>query len=695
MDQKQQEQRRLFTFSITFMVLWLGWFVAGPILFPGLFPQKQPEEVAKAPGESDPDNDGDDAKVQSAEPGKEGEKPAAPAKPQLEEHLTKTVTLGSIDPQTGYGMKVTLTSVGASIQSALLNEDRYQNADRKYRKGPRPPLQLVGNNLAADAELSPLDRDRKPLTFDLSIERVDKQLKKIDRAASLKTVNWKVENLETDADNKDIYTSASFVARSPDGKLEITKSYRLNRIAKDKLAVAGVRDSDAAPYTLDVSVSFKNLTEKDDAEVVYTLQGPVGLPLENPDVARKYRDIKAGFLNDNGSVTAQTVTATEIVKAIDKGAVEDWTKPISYLGIDLQYFAALVVPGEPQLEKPYFARSRGVLVDKGTKKEHSDISVELTSKPLEVSAGKKVEHRLKLYLGPKREELLGTYEATGVFDYGWFGAISHLLVRLMRAFHSWGAPYGLAIVMLTVIVRCMLFPLSKKQAMSGKKMKDLQPLLNEIREKYKDDKQALATAQMELYRKANFNPFGGCLLVFLQLPIFISLYQAISNCIDLRLAVLLYIGDLSAPDAMFEFPFPLPWLGPDFNLLPLITMVLYYLQQKLFMPPPANEEAAMQMKMMNYMMIFFGFLFYHVPAGLCVYFIASSLWSMAERKVIEYLPDPPPPAPEQQLYDAQGKPIGPKPKEPGFLGKLFKQLQEAAELQQQLQKEEKHKRDKK
>jgi len=691
-QQKQVEQRRLFTFSITFMILWLGWFIVGPVLFPGLFPQKPPQEQVKV----DKDDEVGDAAAQVEAPVKDGEKPAE--KPKLEDHPTKTVVLGSNDPESGYGLKVKLTSIGAAIMSAEFNEERYRNADRSYQKVQRPPLQIVGTNIKPDEELEPLDRDRKPMTFDLSIERVDKQLKKIMRGASLKTMNWKVERTETDTDNKDLFNEVVFAATTPDGKLEITKTFRLNRLSKDALKQADIRNHDAAPYTLDVTLNFKNLT-KDDAEITYALQGPVGLPLENKDIARKYRDIKAGFLSEGGAITAQTMTASELVNAADKESIEEWTKPIGYLGVDLQYFAALVIPDESQLEKPYFARSRGSLIEKAKdKKEYSDVSVELISKDLEVEGNGNIEHKLKLYLGPKREDLLAAYNAEGVFDYGWFASISNLLVRLMRSFHSWGVPFGFAIVMLTICVRLLLFPLSKKQAMSGKKMKDLQPLLNELREKYKDDKQAMATAQMELYRKANFNPFGGCLLVFLQLPIFISLYQAISNCIDLRLAKFFYIQDLSGMDSLFEFPFALPWLGIDFNLLPLITMVLYYAQQKMFMPPPANEEAAMQMKMMNFMMIFMGFLFYHVPAGLCVYFIASALWSMAERKVIEFLPDPPPP-PKQELVDAQGRPVAEPKKPDGFFAKLFKQLQEAAEMQQQIQRqkeeEEKRKKDKK
>ena len=144
------------------------------------------------------------------------------------------------------------------------------------------------------------------------------------------------------------------------------------------------------------------------------------------------------------------------------------------------------------------------------------------------------------------------------------------------------------------------------------------------------------------------------------------------------MASFLWVDNLAAPDALFEMGFSIPFLGSDFNLLPLITVVLFYAQQKMFMPPPTTDEMAMQQKMMNFMMIFMGFLFYRVPAGLCVYFIASSAWGMSERKLLEYLPE---------------KPVDPaklekkKKKKDGFFGKLMKQMQEAADMQEQIKKQ--------
>lgn len=673
------DQKRNLAFGVVLLLLWIGWLTYGPVLFPGLFPVvPNPQQVAEkedvkadGPGELKAGN-GDVEKPAAANDAKP--KPADDAKTlKLPEHPVQTVVLGSLDQSTGYALQVDLTSVGASIASAALNDPRYVVTEKG---DPRPPLKVVGNHLKDDEKIGALDAKRKPLTLDTSVLELDLEFDRLDRNASAKSLSWELLGTTADADDKQVKSSAKFRLASPDGKLVITKTYKLNRMPKEILTERTAWDVTSAPYDLDVSILIEN--QSDSARKLdYVLQGPVGLPLENRDITSKFRDIKAGFMDSDNDLSPQTLTASELVKSLDKNAPQEWPRPFRYAGVDVQYFAALLVPSEPQFKDQYFVSIKPVVVEKAETKEHSDISLLMTSKTLDVPAQGHVEHKFKLFLGPKRQELLTSYGAEAVFDYGWFSSISHFLVWLLRSIHAWGIPYGIAIMMLTGIVRAFMFPLSKKQASSGKKMKELQPLLTELREKYKDDKQKQAQAQMELYNKAGFNPFGGCLLAFVQLPIFIALYQALNNCVDLRMAPFLYIDNLAAPDALFPLPFALPFLGQDFNVLPIVTLVLYFVQQKAMMPPPTNEEMAMQQKMMNYMLIFMGFMFYKVPAGLCVYFICSTLWGMGERKLIDLLPQKP-----IDMTKAS------EPPKEGFFQKMMRQAHEAADMQQQLQREQ-------
>jgi YidC/Oxa1 family membrane protein insertase len=194
-----------------------------------------------------------------------------------------------------------------------------------------------------------------------------------------------------------------------------------------------------------------------------------------------------------------------------------------------------------------------------------------------------------------------------------------------------------------------MFPLGRKQAMNAQKMQELQPEIKKIQEKYKKDMEARTKAQQELFRKHNYNPLSGCLVVFIQLPIFMGLYRSLMVDVELRDAPLIssairWCSNLAAPDMLCNWSWFMPaWvnsgagifgLGPYFNILPVFTIVLFILQQKMFMPPAADEQAAMQQKIMKYMMVFMGLMFFKVASGLCLYFIASSLWGLAERKLL-------------------------------------------------------------
>lgn len=667
------DQKRNLAFGVLLFVLWFGWLTYGPVLFPALFREVPVQKQVDKPDDAATDSSSDlVAKNGTEQPN--AQKPEANPK-ELPKHPTRTLVLGSMDQSSGYGLEVELSSIGASVKTATLNDPRYAITEKV---DPRPQLKVIGNHLTADKPLADLDPTRLPLTLDMTIPELDFEFEKLDRRAKSTTLNWEVIEVSPDVENKDITSAVTFQLESPDKTWAITKQFTLNRLPRDLVIDRANWDASTRPYDLNVKFNFHN-KGKQLQKIDYRLQGPVGMALENQNITSKFRDIKAGFLAKDGTLTTQTLTAAELIKNIDKNKVEEWAKPCRYIGVDTQYFAALLVPNESQIDNPYFTTAKAMAVTRGEKNEHSDISLTLASQPLEVKAEKSIAQELTLYLGPKRQELLAGHGAEAVFDYGWFGSISHYMVRLLQTFHGWSIPYGIAIMMLTAIVRAGMFPLSKKQAVSGKKMKELQPLLNEIREKYKDDKQKQGQAQMELYRKAEFNPFGGCLIAFIQLPIFISLYQALNNCVDLRMAPFLYIDNLAAPDALFRLPFTLPFLGDTFNLLPLVTMCLYFIQQKTMMPPPTNEEMAMQQKVMNYMLIFMGFMFYNVPSGLCVYFIASTVWGMSERKLIDYLPQP--------VVDLKKK-VDDAPAKEGFFAKLLRQAQEAADLQQQLKNED-------
>jgi YidC/Oxa1 family membrane protein insertase len=283
---------------------------------------------------------------------------------------------------------------------------------------------------------------------------------------------------------------------------------------------------------------------------------------------------------------------------------------------------------------------------------YANTSCRLFSKSFTLKPGEELKHQYTVFAGPKRPDLLASYQSAGnpaysLHDfvyYGWFGPIAQLMLGILHFFHGIVGNYGLSIIGLTMLVRGFMFPLSRRQAKSMAKMQELRPEMERIKEKFKGDQTKQAQAMQQLYRKYNVNPLGGCLQAFIQLPVFVGLYRGLAVDVELRGSPLFsqklhWCSNLAAPDMLLDWSSFMPdmvvgYLGPYLNILPLVTIVLYLWQQKLFTPPPANEQAEMQQKMMKYMMVFFGFLFYRVPSGLCLYFIASSLWGIAERKLI-------------------------------------------------------------
>jgi len=305
-------------------------------------------------------------------------------------------------------------------------------------------------------------------------------------------------------------------------------------------------------------------------------------------------------------------------------------------------------------------------------------SYRFVSQDESIEPGAKAVHQYHMFLGPKVPSLLDEYGLSDIIEYGWFGWVAKPLSKVLHFFYSLVRNYGLAIIMLTILVRGAMFPIGRKAARNAQMMQALAPELKKIKEKYKGDIEKQTQAQRELWKKHNFNPLGGCWLMFLQLPIFIGLYRCLSVDIELRQAALipgiLWSSNLAGPDQAWYWKGILPdflasetgWLGPYLNIFPIITIILFIWQQKLFTPPATDEQTQMQQNMMKYMMIVMGVMFFKVPAGLCVYFVASSLWGIGERKMLPppgaaplgdaaVTPSPPLPAtsdkPERSLWD--------------------------------------------
>jgi YidC/Oxa1 family membrane protein insertase len=412
----------------------------------------------------------------------------------------------------------------------------------------------------------------------------------------------------------------------------------------------------------DLSLEFKS--PEQTRALVYRLLGPHGIPIEGEWYTGTFRDAVFG-LGEGSSSDLKVVTISAYDVAKRKGDPERLTKPLRFGGVENQYFTSFLAPvPAPQTEAERYdaETSPMVLHDDPENRQKSDISVALLSKPITVGPNLPVTHTYKVFAGPKTvdalrpyaAEQLAAYRKSNLIPFASFFAqtvISPLLDTMYdltksvsRLLGGTRGNYGIAIILLTMLVRLAMFPLGRKQALVAKKMQDLQPYMKEIQEKYKDDKEAQTKETFALYKRHGVNPVSGCLPALIQLPIFVGLWQALNNSVHLRHARFLYIENLAAPDMLFRFPVEVPFLGNYFNLLPFLVVALMLIQTKLFSPPATTPEAEMQQKMMKYMMVFMAFMFYKVPSGLGIYFITSSLWQVSERLLLPKVTAAPPAA---------------------------------------------------
>lgn len=561
----------------------------------------------------------------------------------------------------------------------------------------RKPLEIIRPENSAPASflttLAQFDKDRlldRRLALEEKLERIESVIEREEMirgeldlelpGVSLRERTWRV--LPEDADplrpqawpqvvadfEEPIRDAIRFGVWLPEKKLVLTKTYRIAKGNSEQLT-----NLDETNYHLTLSIDCYNLGEREVA-VAYQLDGPNGLPTEGSWYARKMSNSwSAVGLRDvavklgNGGL--RLVSAYSIAR--DRAGVpwKDESENVTAVGVDAQYFSAVLIPQKDSANPLWFDDVRPYRI--GTPERNyeflTNVSCRLTGLPVPLSPGKSFSHTYTIFLGPKRQDLLGAYGLSGLIQYGWFWFVAEPMTRLLHFFHDYMVfNYGLAILMLTAMVRLCMFPISRKQTLNAQKMQELQPEIKRIQEQYKDLQERNERIQ-ELFRKHNYNPFSGCLVLFIQLPIFIGLYKALAIDVELRQAPLIsetirWCANLAAPDMLFNWSFLWPdWfnrgqgmfaLGPYFNLLPILTIVIFLWQQKKMMPPPADETAAMQQKVMTFMMIFMGVLFYKVPSGLCLYFIISSIWGLGERQVL------------LQMKPADGEAAARKPSQP-------------------------------
>lgn len=276
-----------------------------------------------------------------------------------------------------------------------------------------------------------------------------------------------------------------------------------------------------------------------------------------------------------------------------------------WVAMQQHYFLSAWVPNQQQNNRYFTQIDNNGLYTAG-----------VASAPISVSPGQTVTTGMQLYAGPELADQLKALapHLDLTIDYGWLWFISDIIFWAMQHIFNVVGNWGWSIVLVTILIKLLFYPLSATSYRSMARMRKIQPKLQSLKDRYGDDRQKLAQATMELYRQEKANPMSGCLPILVQIPVFIALYWVLVESVQLRQAPFIFwIHDLAARDPYF--------------ILPIINGLLMFVQQKLNPPPPDPTQA----KIMTFLPVIFTFIFMNFPAGLVLYWVVNSLVSILQQ----------------------------------------------------------------
>ena len=316
-----------------------------------------------------------------------------------------------------------------------------------------------------------------------------------------------------------------------------------------------------------------------------------------------------------------------------QGATGGW------LGITDKYWAAALIPPQDQA---FTGRFTGRAVDRQGGKSAPIYRSDFLLAGQALAPGQSFESTSQFFAGAKRVDVIDSYADNGVtrfdllIDWGWFYFLTKPMFNALALFYAFFGNYGIAILLVTVLIKLAFFPLANRSYETMAKMKKLQPRMMQIREVYKDDRQAQQQELMKIYREEKLNPLAGCLPILIQIPVFFSIYKVLFVTIDMRHQPFFgWIQDLSAPDptSLFNLFGLLPYDVPSFLLIgiwPVLMGFTMYVQMQMNPPPPDPIQA----RMFQILPIFFTFILAGFPAGLVIYWAWNNFLSLLQQGYI-------------------------------------------------------------
>ena len=328
-------------------------------------------------------------------------------------------------------------------------------------------------------------------------------------------------------------------------------------------------------------------------------------------------------------------------RGISAGKKKIITNLASWVSVSGKYFAQIVVPKDP-IQKMTFS---------GFKAENKPVhnsQVFISRPPI---TGNSALDQYRIYIGPSTEKVLNMYNTAISNNYGYdnlridavaasgsfLRPLEVLLKWIMELLYKLIPNWGVAVILLTIIVKLVFYPLTKKSSVATQRMQEMQPQISAIQAKYKNNPQRMNAEMANLYREAGYNPLSGCLPMLIQLPFWFAMFRLFNNYFEFRGASFIpgWIPDLSLGDSVLKFGFTVPFLGwTDLRILPVIYVASQLLYGKLTQTPGQTQQNPSMKIMLYFMPVFFFFIFYNAPSGLLLFWTFSNLLMLLQQIII-------------------------------------------------------------
>lgn len=393
-----------------------------------------------------------------------------------------------------------------------------------------------------------------------------------------------------------------------------------------------------APYLLDYTLELENTTPAPQNLAQWSIFLGEASPLYQAEVIQQtgffWRESNSIHFTDASSFKGGMFSSEKSIQTSPEGLTLD------FAGVTNQFFATALRPREPFVSQMWAKPALVTLPGQSTPRAAVSAGLRLptaTLQPREVRS-----FRFHLFVGPKHNPLLRQMESHwgdgwgDLMQYGWFWFVSRPLNFLLNTYHGWldgiskHWSWGLSIILLTITVRLLIWPLHAKSTRTMKRMAKLKPEMDRLREKYPDDPNKLNTETMGLYRKYGINPLGGCLPMLIQIPIFFGFYRMLQYAVELRGQGFLWVADLSQPDTVWHA------MGIPINLLPIVMAITSFLQIR--MTPMTGDK--MQQRIILFMPFMFFFFCYSFASALALYWTTQNLFSIGQTWLMNKVPEP-------------------------------------------------------